>query len=362
MYKNILIIILLFLVIFAIIKLTEMEHHKEDFAVPTNHERPFVNVFGYDSENNIKEQLNIVLLSHPFTRDSSWEQYNEYLRDKFLILGITSYSEFPKITSNKLDGLHNPEDKAWKYDYMNVVKGWLHCFREPHRFIDEGIRKMLLSESDFCDSEYYKPDRSIKKIYDFIYLCPKDSDTDPIKKKDCFGWVATNKNWKLALKCLPILCGKYKLKGLLVGRKDCDLPIECKNLIETTNFISKDELLKKYRQSRFLFIPNKVDASPRVLTEALCTGLPILVNSNILGGWKYVNDNTGAFFGNKHDISSGIEYILNNYTNLNPRENFINNFGKEKTGKEFKNFIEENYKEELKDLNIEVSKYDYLYL
>ena len=358
MYKKLKIIILLFLLFLVILKIRKMELYREQFAAPTNHERPFVNVFGYDSTNNIKEQINIVLLSHPFTRESSWEQYNEYLRDKFLILGISSYSEFPKITSNKLDGLHNPDDKAWKYDYMKVVKACLNCFREPQNFYDKGINHTLISESDFCDSEYYRPKTSeIEKIYDFIYLCPKDSETDSEKNKECFGWVATNKNWKLALKCLPILCGTYKLKGLLVGRKNCELPIECKGLIETTSFLSRDELLKKYRQSKFLFVPNKVDASPRVLTEALCTDLPILVNKNILGGWKYVNEETGSFFTNKNDISAGIEYILNNYNNLKPRENFLANFGKINTGKKLKQFIEDNFSE-----YIDVSNYEYLYL
>ncbi len=45
--------------------------------------------------------------------------------------------------------------------------------------------------------------------------------------------------------------------------------------------------------------------SPRVITEALLTDLPILVNENILGGWKYVNEKTGVFFRDEHDISMG---------------------------------------------------------
>ena len=124
MYKKILIIILILLIIILVLKNNSVEY----FGIPTGHERPFVNVYGYDNKTQTGEQLKLVLLSHPFTRDNSWQQYQDYKKDGFLILGISSYSEFPKITSNKLDPLNNPDDKAWKHDYMKVVKGWLHCF------------------------------------------------------------------------------------------------------------------------------------------------------------------------------------------------------------------------------------------
>ena len=353
--KKIIISILFICVLLLLVKINN--NNIENFGVPTNHERPFVNVFGYEEKTKTGTQIEIVLLSHPFTRDSSWDQYNQYKNDKFLILGISSYSEFPKITSNKLDSISNPDDKAWKYDYMKVVKGWLHCFREPSKFIDEGIPKALISESDFCRYDTFKPDDKVKKIYDFIYLCPKDSETDDTKKNDCFGWVASNKNWTLALKCLKVLCGKFKLKGLLVGRKGCEMPKECDGLIETTNFLSQGELIDSYRKSKFILIPNKVDASPRVLVEALCCNIPILVNNNLLGGWKYVNNNTGAFFNDENDIDKGIKYILDNNNNFTPRKYYIENYGKENSGKKLKEFVETHFKKD-----IDVSKYDYLYI
>ena len=351
------IIIVLCLLILIVLVLLKLKQSREDFGMPTGHERPFVNVFGYTKKDDNKEQINLVLLSHPFTRDSSWTQYEDYKKDKFLILGISSYSEFPKITSNKLDSLSNPNDKAWKHDYMKVVEGWLHCFREPDKFIDTGIKKLLLSESDFCNYDTFKPDSAVKKIYDFIYLCPKDSETDEKKSKECFGWVAGNKNWKLALKCLKVMCGKYKLKGILIGRDGCKLPKECDGLITTTKFLSQSELIENYRKSKFIFVPNKVDASPRVLTEGLCCDLPVLVNYNLLGGWKYVNDKTGSFFNSQKDIGKGIEYIQKNYDTLTPRKTFIEQFGKEVAGKKLQNFIIDNFNDKL-----DVNKYDYLCL
>ena len=94
------------------------------------------------------------------------------------------------------------------------------------------------------------------------------------------------------LKCLKVFCNKYKLRGLLIGRKDCPLPGGCHELMETTNMVQYKDLKNYYQQARFIFIPNEKDASPRVLTEALSLNVPALVNENILGGWKKFNNLT----------------------------------------------------------------------
>ena len=74
---------------------------------------------------------------------------------------------------------------------------------------------LFQSESDYTDCNINKPDPTIKKEYDFIYICLKVDE----KKDTCDDWATWNKNWELAQKCLKIMCNKYKLKGLLVGRK-----------------------------------------------------------------------------------------------------------------------------------------------
>ena len=325
----------------------------EGFDVPTSDERPYVNIYGDNGD-----QLKIVMLSHPFTRDSSYKQHQEYRKDGFIILGISSYNEFPGISQNKLDGLSNPTDKAWNYDYMKEVDGWLHCFRRPEKYItDPNMPIAFISESDFIDHTIFKPDNSVKKIYDFIYVCPKDSDSDPEKSKDCYGWGAENKNWKLGKKCIEHICRKYKLKGLLVGRSGCEIDKVCDGLITTTNFLSRDELIKSYQQSKMILMANQSDASPRVLTEALCCNIPVLLNYNIVGGWKYINNDTGAFFTSENDIDKGLNTIINNLDTMTPRETFLKTYGRENTGKRLKDFIQKNYKD-----RINVDKYKYLKL
>ena len=57
-----------------------------------------------------------------------------------------------------------------------------------------------------------------------------------------------------------------------------------------------------YNKSKFIFLPNEKDASPMVLTEALASDVPTLLNKNILGGWKYINNETGEFFNDENDL------------------------------------------------------------
>lgn len=70
--------------------------------------------------------------------------------------------------------------------------------------------------------------------------------------------------------------------------------------------------------------PNVHDASPRVLVEGLSLNLPILVNRHIIGGWKYVNDQTGAFFDSEENVVPIFKELLRKQqqSELRPREWF----------------------------------------
>lgn len=56
--------------------------------------------------------------------------------------------------------------------------------------------------------------------------------------------------------------------------------------------------------------------------EALCLNVPILVNRHILGGWKYVNEQTGAFFESVDDVVPAFQQLLARQSQLRPREWF----------------------------------------
>jgi hypothetical protein len=86
-----------------------------------------------------------------------------------------------------------------------------------------------------------------------------------------------------------------------------------------------EQLLARLSRARFLFVPNVFDASPRLLTEALCLNVPLIVNYNILGGWKYVNRFTGAFFESERDVLPAVSACMERA--LSPRNWFQANYG-----------------------------------
>ena len=151
----------------------------------------------------------------------------------------------------------------------------------------------------------------------FYMLFLKDND------KCEEGWQSYNRNWEQAEKCLDIMCNKFKLKGLLIGRINCKIPNSCHKLMETTDFLDYSVFIKKYNQCRFVFVPNKLDASPRVMTEAICFNLPVLGNYNITGGWKYVTNEVGELFNKKEgDFEEVLTRFMKNF-NQYKLENFI---------------------------------------
>ena len=324
----------------------------KDLVIP-DLPRPFVNLF--DDRGN---KINVVLVSHPFTRqkgdNGSYEQYKEWKEKHIQFIGVTSYSEFPSVYTNPYDDSSNPEAPEWKlHDYMKYFRLWLNCFRKPNKYIkDKTTKNILISESDFIDQHRFLPDKNIEKIYDFIYICLPDDDNKNCDK----GWNYYIRNWKLAKKCFKIMCKKYKLKGLIIGRKKCKLPKGCKKYITMKDKLPQDELIKHYNQSRFLFLPNIVDASPRTLTECLSCDLRCLVNYNILGGWKYVNEHTGEFFNDENDLEPALNKLLDNYDNYNPSEFFRNNYGNNTTGVQLRDFLLKN----LNNLNFNKNSTKYI--
>ncbi len=358
MTKTVIITITMVIIIIILITITYNEKKRESFVdiVPTHDnvpqmKRPFLNI--YDDKGN---KINAVFITHPFTRDECIEQYEDAKAKGVHFLGMSSYCEFPGIVSNPHDVLHDPNLDAWsKYNYYELTRGWCHCFREPDKYIaDTTIPKALISESDFANYEQHKPEPSINKEYDFLYICLKDND----KCED--GWQSYNRNWDVAKKCLDIMCEKHGLKGLLVGRINCEIPKGCHQLMELTDFMEYSKFIKTYNQCKFIFVPNIADASPRVLTEAICFNLPTLVNYNIVGGWKYIDDKTGELFHNENDFDAVLSKFLDKQKNneYTPREQFIANFGAENAGKKLLNFVSQCIPEN--ELNFNKSEVKYL--
>ena len=322
MKKILIILLLIFNLIFNLI-LYFLPNNYECFDSIPKVSFPFKNLF-----DDKGELLNIILISAPFREEKHEQLYLDYKDAGYNFCGISSYLNFP----NKID---NPyEDKFHekrKHDYTSMVSSWLYCFREP----SENIKKLpsiLLTEADLKDINTYKPS-DIPKEYDYIYCCLEDND------KCIPGWQSYNRNWELGKKCLEVFCD-HNLNGLIVGRTNCEFTKKCG--IKVLPFLKFHEFQIEMQKSKFLFVPNISDASPRIITEALCYNIPVLVNYNIIGGWHNVVPGvTGEFFTDEIDIIEPLNKIINN--KYEAREWFVNNRGKEKSGKILADFLIENY-------------------
>jgi hypothetical protein len=214
--------------------------------------------------------------------------------------------------------------------YESMCTAWCHCFQDPDLYFRTQKPLLLLSHSDFTDYSFVSPTRLFqeadrRKDYDFVYVC----QAGPGKE-----WV---KNWDLAQRCLPVLCGQLRLKGILIGRDVIPSLPDYGGLLTICGELPWRELMSVFTRSRFLFVPNVMDPSPRIITEALCMNTPILVNRMILGGWKYVNPFTGCFFESEFDVAVGARTCLQQWTS--PRRWFIANHGPLLAGRRLSSFL-----------------------
>jgi hypothetical protein len=86
------------------------------------------------------------------------------------------------------------------------------------------------------------------------------------------------------------------------------------------------------------------------------------MNKDIIGGWHYINDQTGEFV-DLYNFDSFEKTLVNFLKKLNnneyhPRDWFIKNYGKYNSGKRLLKFVQEVFKED--ELNFKYDEIDYL--
>ena len=137
-----------------------LEGFADDENKVTKVERPFVNF--YDNYGN---RLNIIAISKPYSNDDNEKEYQELAKNKMIIIGVSSYLEFPNPVSSPFE---NFDANYKKYKYKERCRAWLHGFRNPGDYFPMNVPNALISESDFIDCQINKPDNSVEKVYDFI--------------------------------------------------------------------------------------------------------------------------------------------------------------------------------------------------
>jgi len=307
---------------------TELELYVKGFKEEENRIFPFR--YFEDEKDNI---LPVVAVTGPFRGKDALDKYNEYKEKGVKIFGITAYKSFPRIV---VDGTENKYEITDQFDYVSEIKDWCTCFKNnsEHGFTSKN-NTIEISESDFYDAD---DKEDVPKKYDFIYVCNKDDDNCPLN-----GWNSVNRNFNFALAVFPIMMKKRGLKGLIVGRVGCGLEEEYGNKIEVTDFLPWGELQDKMRESKFLFLPNVNDASPRVIAECLTKNVPVLMNENILGGWKYINPETGEFFTNEYDFEDALKRLLDKLENISPKKWWKKQYSQKMSRKKLRDFLDKSF-------------------
>lgn len=131
------------------------------------------------------------------------------------------------------------------------------------------------------------------------------------------------------------LCEEFGLRALVIGTPTVDFARS--DRITFRDELPWHEMLDHVASARFLFAPNVEDASPRLLAEALCLDVPLVVNRAILGGWKYVNRFTGVFFDGPDDVSSAVRTCIGR--RLQPRAWFRANHGPYNAGRRMRRVL-----------------------
>jgi hypothetical protein len=303
--------------------MTTLESHSKEKTFP----------FRYFTDPSGKV-VPLVAVTSFFRDDAAKKKYEEYVKNGIPIIGITAYKSFPKPIK---DGSADDYTGDQKFDYTGEIHDWLCCFSNPSEYGFTAANNIIeMSESDFYDAD---PDDTVptKKKYDVIYSCPDDDKN----KCPADGWNAVNRNFDLALKCFPIIINKFGLNVLVVGRTNCGLEEKFGKRIETVPFLPFHEFQQKLHESKILFVPNIADASPRIVAEAMIKDIPVIMNKNIMGGSKYIVDETGEFFTDETDVTEAIERTLN--SEKTPRKWWRKNYSVKSSSVKLHKFVADAY-------------------
>jgi len=289
--------------------------------------------------------VNIILVHSPLS-DKEEALFNKF-KDELLFIGIMSLEDFPLPPPNPFSGKW-PKDK-----FVGMFPGFLNMYREPENIFPSHVKVLDMSQSDFSLPGHHAP---LPKKWDFT-ISGSDQDIGDAMVSDCVGWSMFAKNWSFAKQAFEVMCREFDMTGVLVATKDkqgvkrCAIPESCEGKLLQTTYLGQDEFFSYVRQSRFLFLPQVHDASPRVASQALALDVPLLMNKNIIGGWKYVNEKTGEFFNDLSDIRDSIRRLQKNIASggvYEPRKWVSANYGDNIAGAKFFKWIDEDFKDRVK--------------
>jgi GR25 family glycosyltransferase involved in LPS biosynthesis len=252
-----------------------------------------------DENNN---DTNYIAVRSEIKNEATEKCLKKLLTSGKKIIGLSSYQEFPGRISNPYEPSY-PFRFVQKYASHIVL--WCHCFRHPEQYIPKSIPYFLYSETDQY-SHILSLNNKVgtkPKLYDFFASIPEGN------------WNSYIRGLSIAQRWLNFMADHMNLKILVVGT---NRRINFSSQITVIDFQKWCDFIDHMNSCKYLFCSSIYDASPRIIVEAMSLNMPVLLNKNILGGWKYIQDSTGMFF----DSNSNIPNTINSFVSkdYNPME------------------------------------------
>lgn len=274
--------------------------------------------------NGEVQTLPLICVRKSCVRDRPSPEADQIVSGQYEVLGMVSHPSL------------------YKSRTAQYVKAWCHCYKNPDEYIPADKPKILLSESDFVDPSYIKMVPPQSPRFDFFCFTMGNVKCSRRKGVD------------LLVRILPEIV-KNKRKIVIVNYNHKQFPFnkrqkriwrDCSHAIHyIERKLLPEEVAEIMAQSRFGLFPNEIDCSPLLISESLLRGKPVLVNQNILGGWKYVNDQTGSFF-TADSIETDIDRMYSN--TFHTRDFFMKDYGFENSARRLAEFGRQHF-ESFKD-------------
>ncbi len=215
-----------------------------------------------------------------------------------------------------------------------------------------------LTDGHYVDPEIFFPNPNAKKFWDIFYpakwyptkkieILLETARLDPELKIVIYGWpVVSERKSDLSTEYRNALVSEaQELDNVTIFNKSIELVPNHVNLDGSVvvGSFTKDQMRESFfwRTRSVICLSENTEAVNRGCTEALCCDIPILVASTKGGLEKLVNYNTGILIDRTaHGIVEGYNN-LRQMESLNPRQNFLANFGKEKANQKLRNIVDQ---------------------
>ena len=93
-------------------------------------------------------------------------------------------------------------------------------------------------------------------------------------------------------------------------------------------------------QSRIGVMCARRDAAPRVVLEYMAADVPVLVNSELMAGTRYVGRSAGLVR-SPEEFHLGIAEILDDYESFSPRAHLLAHYNRDKVAARFLSILDE---------------------